>query len=133
MTEWLSTAQPSTLVLMSIWVVATLGWNSSALGILYVYIFSQTYACCSLGYMLLGKTDFQGTVPIYTFRFPDDSDGKESPCNARDPSSIPELGRSPRAGNGSPLQCSFLENSMNRGVWQATVHRVTKSWTQLSI
>ena len=35
-------------------------------------------------------------------------------------------------GNGNPLQYSYLENSMDRGAWQATVHGVTKSWTQLS-
>ena len=35
-------------------------------------------------------------------------------------------------GNGNPLQYSCLENSMDRGTLQATVHRVTKSWTQLS-
>jgi len=34
-------------------------------------------------------------------------------------------------GHGNPLQCSFLENLMDRGPWQATVHRVSKSWTQL--
>ena len=45
--------------------------------------------------------------------------------------SIPGLGRFPRDGNGNPLQCSCLENSMDRGAWQATVHGVTKSWTQL--
>ena len=38
---------------------------------------------------------------------------------------IPGLGRSPREGNGNPLQNSCLENSMDRGVWQATVHGVT--------
>ena len=46
--------------------------------------------------------------------FPGGSDGKES-SNARDTGSIPGLGRSPREGNGSPLQYSCLENSMNRG------------------
>ena len=35
-------------------------------------------------------------------------------------------------GNSSPLQYSCLENSMNRGAWEATVHGITKSWTQLS-
>ena len=40
---------------------------------------------------------------------------------------IPELGRSAGEGHGNPLQCSYLENSMDRGVWWATVHRVTKS------
>ena len=45
---------------------------------------------------------------------------------------IPGLGRSPGGGNVYPLQCSCLENSMDRGAWWATVHEVTKSWTQLS-
>ena len=45
---------------------------------------------------------------------------------------IPGLGRSPGVGNGNLLQYSCLENSMDRGAWQATVHGVTKSWTQLS-
>ena len=35
-------------------------------------------------------------------------------------------------GNGNPLQCPCLENPMDRGAWRATVHGVTKSWTQLS-
>ena len=60
------------------------------------------------------------------------SDGKEFACNAGDPGSIPGLGRSPGDGNGNPLQYSFLENSMNRGDWWATVHGVAKSWTHLS-
>ena len=37
-----------------------------------------------------------------------------------------------REGNGTPLQCSCLENPMDRGAWQATVHRVAKNWTRLS-
>ena len=45
---------------------------------------------------------------------------------------IPGLGRSPGGRNGNPLQYSWLENPMDRGAWQAMVHRVTKSWTQLS-
>ena len=40
--------------------------------------------------------------------------------------------RSPGVENGNPLQYSCLENSMDRGAWQATVHGVAKSWTQLS-
>ena len=38
----------------------------------------------------------------------------------------------PEEGNVNPLQYSYLENSMNKGVWQATVHGAAKSWTQLS-
>ena len=57
------------------------------------------------------------------------SDGKESACNPGDLGSIPGLGRSPGEGNGNPLQHSCLENSVDRGAWQATVYGVTKSWT----
>ena len=49
----------------------------------------------------------------------------------RDVGLIPVLGRSPGEGQGNPLQYSCLENPMDRGVWWATVHRVTKSQTQL--
>ena len=57
---------------------------------------------------------------------------KNLPANTGDAGSIPGLGRSPGEGNGNPLQYSCLENPMDRGVWQATVQGVTKSWTQLS-
>ena len=60
------------------------------------------------------------------------SDGKASAHNKGDLVSIPGSGRSPGEGNGNPLQYSCLENSMDRGAWQATVHWVTKSWTRLS-
>ena len=60
------------------------------------------------------------------------SDGKQSACNAGDLSSIPGSGRSPGGGNGNPLQHSCLENPMDRGAWQATVHGVAKSQTWLS-
>ena len=59
------------------------------------------------------------------------SDIKDSACNAGDPDSFPELGRYPRKGNGNPLQYSFLENPMDRGAWQATIHGNAKSQTQL--
>ena len=61
--------------------------------------------------------------------FPGDSDGKVSAHNVGDPGSIPGLGRSPGEGNGHPLLYSCLENPMDRGAWQATVHGVAKSWT----
>ena len=59
---------------------------------------------------------------------------KNLPANAgdiRDASSIPGLGRTPGEENGNPLQYSCLENSMDRGAWQATIHVVTKSRTPL--
>ena len=58
--------------------------------------------------------------------------GEESACNVGDLVLIPGLGRSPGEGNGNPLQYSCLENPMDRGVWWATVHGVTKSQTRLS-
>ena len=59
---------------------------------------------------------------------------KNLPANTGDirhMGSIPRLGRSPGEGNGYPLQYSCLENLMARGAWQAKVHGVTQSWTQL--
>ena len=55
--------------------------------------------------------------------FPGGSVGKESACNAGDLGSIPESERSPRERKGCPLQYSYLENPMDRGVWWVTVLR----------
>ena len=54
---------------------------------------------------------------------------KKSAHNPGDPSSIPESGRSHGEGNSNPFQYSCLENTMDRGVWQATVHGVAESDT----
>ena len=51
---------------------------------------------------------------------------KNLPANAGDLGLVPGLRRSPGEGNGNPLQYSCLENSMDRGAWQATVHEVAK-------
>ena len=59
---------------------------------------------------------------------------KNPPANAGytgDMDLKPGLGRSPEEGHGNPLQYSGLENPKDRGAWQATVHRVAKSWTRL--
>ena len=71
---------------------------------------------------------------LYTFNlgFPGGSEVKVSACSAGDLGSIPELGRSPGEGNGSPLQYSCLENPMDGGAWWATVQGVAESQTQLS-
>ena len=58
--------------------------------------------------------------------FPYNSIAKESSCNERDPGSIPGLGRSYGEGTSNPIQYSCLENLMDRGTWQATVHGVTR-------
>ena len=65
-----------------------------------------------------------------TVDLPESSDGKESACKARDPGSIPGVGRFP--GNGNPFQYSCLENSMDRGIWQTTVHGIAKNHTKQS-
>ena len=67
--------------------------------------------------------------------FPGGSDGKESACDAGDPSSIPGSGRSPGEGNGNPLQYSCLQNPMDRGAWRATVdggHKESEMTEQLT-
>ena len=61
--------------------------------------------------------------------FPGGSNGKESACNAGDSGLIPGSGRSPGEGNGSPLQCSCLENPTDRRAWWATLHGVAESDT----
>ena len=68
----------------------------------------------------------------YNPGLPGGSDPKEPATNMGDQASIPGLGRSFGEGNGNSLQCSCLENSMDRGAWQVAVHGVAKSWTQLS-
>ena len=62
----------------------------------------------------------------YQVGFPDGSVVKNTPTNAGDTISIPGWGRSPRRGNGNPCQYSCLGNPMDRGVWQATFHGVSK-------
>ena len=84
---------------------------------------------------MLGLFDFSSSwyflVWNTAYSFPGGLVGKESVCNAGD-LVFPVLGRSPGEGNGNSLQYSCLGNPMDRGAWQATVHRVVKSWTQLS-
>ena len=72
-------------------------------------------------------------IYIYIYNgLPSGSEGKESACNAGDPGQIPRWGRPPGEGNGNPLQYSCLENPVDRGAWQATVHGAVQSQTQLS-
>ena len=69
------------------------------------------------------------THHAYVVGFPGGSVVKNLPANAGDAGSIPRSGRSPGEGNGNPLQYSCLENPVDRGVWQATVHGVAESNT----
>ena len=89
-----------------------------------VYIYTYMYVCiymCVCVYIYV-------CVSIYVCGgFPGSSVVKNLPANAGDPGSIPGSGRSPGGGQGNLLQYSCLENSMDRGVWWATVRRVTQS------
>ena len=82
---------------------------------------------CFLSHIIFKKTSERIKIGncVCILHFPGVSDGKESACNIGNPGSIPGSGRSPGEGNGNPLQCSCLENCMDRGGWQATVHGVT--------
>ena len=73
-----------------------------------------------------------GCIQGFGWDLPSGSDGKESACSTGGPGSVAGLGRFPGEGSGYPLQCSCLENFMDRGAWQATVHGVTKSRILLS-
>ena len=82
--------------------------------------------------MAVVPTIFMGLLEVglgYWGIFPDGSDGRASAYNA---GSIPESGRPPEDRNDNPLQCSCLENPMDGGAWQATVHGVTKIQTRPS-
>ena len=89
------------------------------------------------------------TLPVWVFHvwpllcwdivplgFPGSTNGKESACQCRRHQKYgfsSGSGRSPGVGSGNPLQYSCLENSMDRGAWQPTVHGVAKSQTWLSM
>jgi len=76
---------------------------------------------------------FSSICPLTTLKsLSCSSNGKKSACDAGDQSLIPGSGKSSGKRDGNPLQYSCLENSMDRGTWQATVCGVTKSRTRLS-
>ena len=71
-------------------------------------------------------------ISYITLAFPSSSNGKAFACKVGDPRSIPGSRRSPGEGNGNPYQHPCLENPMDRGALQATVHEVTQGQTWLS-
>ena len=81
---------------------------------------------------LIDKCFFFFFLVLHLMGFPLGSEGKESACNAGDLGSMLGLGISPGGGHGNPLKYSCLENPMDSGAWQATVHGVAKSRTWLS-
>ena len=83
---------------------------------------AMSYKC-----ILFFQRTLNRVILKYTIGFPGGSVGKESACNAGDLGSISGSGRSPGEGKGNPLQCSCLENPMDRGAWRATVCGSRKS------
>ena len=69
-----------------------------------------------------------GAVSRRAMSFPGSPEAKESACKAGDLGSIPGSGRSPGEGNSNPLQYSCLGNPMDRGIWQPTIHGVSKEF-----
>ena len=82
---------------------------------------------------MMGAYQLRAEIPSYYHSgFPGCSVVNNPPANAgdkRDTGSAPRSERSPGKENGNPLQYSYLGNPKDRGTWQATVHRVSKSWT----
>ena len=76
-----------------------------------------------------GSATLKDILEIYTELniFSGDSVGKEATCSSGDTSLIPRFGRFPGAGHGNPLHYACLGNPIERGAWQATVHRVAES------
>ena len=85
---------------------------------IYIYLYTHTHT----------------HIYIYIFGFPGDKVVKNPPANAGETGDWVQyqLGRCPRGGNGNTLQYPCQGNPMDRGAWQATIHGVTKSQTQLS-
>ena len=82
--------------------------------------------------MVKGKTQELSTKNSKVKIGPGGSDDKQFAFYAGDPDSSPGLGRSPGEGIGNPLQYSCMENSMDRGTWQTTVHGVARCQTRLN-
>ena len=76
------------------------------------------------------RTSDSSKAAVPDNRAPQGLRGEAPSCTAQDAGSVPASGRSPGEGHGHPLQASCLENSMDRGDWRATDHRIAKSQTR---
>ena len=93
---------------------------------------AQILPALALGNSLSGSPGVNFGSAFVKLGFPGCSFGKKSASAVGDPDSLPESGKYPGEGNGNPLQCSYLENSIDRGAWGSIVHGVPKSLIQLS-
>ena len=107
---------------MSVFVPIPISFESCSFVLL-----SEVWKIYATSFVVLPQASFGNLGSFMVHKgFPCSSVSKESACNAGDLCSIPGLRRSPGEGNGNPLQYSCLENSIDRGVWQAIVHGVAR-------
>ena len=102
------------------------------MGFVLFFLIHSAILCLLIGEFILFT--FKAIIDRYVMGLPWWPSSNKSACNAGatwDTGSIPRSGRSPGGRHGNPLQYSCLENPRDRGAWQATVYRVTKSWTGL--
>ena len=125
------------------WVITPSWLSGSWRSFLYSFSVYSCHLTSNLRYVQISQSTtskFSYTITsipflwciYYYWGFPGGSDGKESAHNEADLGSVPGWERSPGERNDYPLQYSCLHSSMDRGVWQATVHEVTKGWTWVS-
>ena len=110
------------------------GWNPS---LLHWQVDSLPLSHQGMGLLWFTESLFSEDAHLLFFSFntvslPGGTLVKNLPANIGDVILIPRSGRSPGGRNCNPLEYSCLENSMDRGAWQAIIHGVAKSWTQLS-
>ena len=106
-----------------------IGMHVSFQMINFVWIYTQEWGCWVIWQLY---SQFFKEPPYHFLGLSWWFRGKASVHNAGDLGSISESGRSSGEGNGNPFQYSCLKNPMDREVWWAIVHGVTKSWIRLS-
>ena len=130
-------SQKKSFLLWVIWIVFPFSFINLARSLSVLMIFPKSQLLVSLLFSIVFCFLLQWFLLfiifflLLTLGFPCGSAGKESTFNGGRSGLIPGLGRSPGEGKRDPLQYSWLENPMDRGVWQVTVHGVIKSQTRL--
>ena len=129
------------LLMLNIWILCFYMSYLSIPGIMLTYQLCISFLCIVGINLLISSLKLlhlyaweKLDLPFFLWGFPRELVVKNPPAHAgdiRDMGSIPGLGRSHGEGHGNPLQYFCLQNAMDRGVWPATVHRVTQSQTRL--
>ena len=118
--------QPFTNIHTSVTSLMPLFWS-----LLPIRLYSLLFLSCIFSYIFTFHISSLWSLSPKSPDFPGSLKGKESACSAGDLGSIPGSGRAHGEGNGNPPQDFCLENPMDSGAWQATIHAVTKSQTWL--